>query len=476
MFSFMAAISFSGLASGIDSQSLIASLIRAQRKSTVDPIERQIQSLSDTNDSFSELKKLLKNLQEKADVFRSVQGGSIEKQVSTSQASVITAYASKDAALGTTDIIVDQLARGGTSSFGDRFTSSSQAINSALNNSSAANDRTVSVTIGSGSEQETIAVTLDNTTTADQFIDQFNAQSSRAEASLVNVGTSTVPSYAVMIRALNTGTDKGSISITTGSEIQNAGSGALKDASRTDVTAQNASLSITGISGAITRSTNTVSDLLAGITLNLTATGTTSITVTTDNDTTKQKLSDFVSAFNDIVTYTQEQNAITQDATNDPLNPTLLFGSLSKTRIDDQALSQICSVFRGAALSGQAVNSLADIGITTERDGTLKFNETTFASAFATDASSLGTVITTVANQLAAVDGTIAQYIRFGGLIDGAVLQGTAAITAGNTRIFELEKQLTKQEESLNAQFARLESMMSRLNQQSQVLTAILPR
>jgi flagellar hook-associated protein 2 len=476
MFSFMAAISFSGLASGIDSQSFIASLIRAQRKATVDPIERQVQSLTDTNDSFSEVKKRLKNLQEKADLFRTVQGGSIEKQVASSQASVITAYTAKDAALGSTDITVDQLARGGTSSFGDRFSSSSQAINSAINNSSSANDRTVSVTIGSGSEQETIAVTLDNTTTADQFIEQFNAQSSRAEASLVNIGTSAAPSYALMIRALNTGTDKGSISITTGSEIQSAGSGAFKDASRTDISAQNASLSISGISGTITRSTNTVSDLLAGITLNLTATGTTSITVTTDNDATKKKLSDFVSAFNDIVTYTQEQNAITQDTTSDPLNPKMIFGSLSQTRIDDQALSQIRSVFRGAALSGQAVNSLADIGITTERDGTLKFNETTFASAFATDSSSLGTVLTTVADQLAGVDGTVAQYTRFGGLIDGAVQQGTAAITTGNARISDIENRLAKQADSMTAQFARLESLMGRLNQQSQVLTAILPR
>ena len=57
----MSSVTFSGLASGIDSSALIESLIAQQRKARVTPLENKISKYQDTKDSLTELKSLLNN-------------------------------------------------------------------------------------------------------------------------------------------------------------------------------------------------------------------------------------------------------------------------------------------------------------------------------------------------------------------------------------------------------------------------------
>jgi flagellar hook-associated protein 2 len=472
----MSTISFSGLASGIDSKSLISSIINSQRKISIDPIKRQIQTLTDTNDSLSKFKELLNTLKDSASVFRTINGGSIDKQSTSSNELVATATVSKSATIGTTEITVSQLAKGGTSSFSDRFSSTSQVINSSINNGTSEAERTITVDVGTGINQETISVVLDNTTTADQFIQQFNSQSNLGEASLVNVGTTGSPSYAIVIASINTGTDKGTIAISSGAEVETAGTGALHDSVITASAATNALFSVSGIGGTIERSSNDISDLIIGVAFQLNSVGTATITVSPDKELTKSHLSQFVEAYNEVINYSRENNTIIRDEISDPLNPTNIFAPLAGTRLDENAISQIRSAFSSSSLSGGLVNTLADIGITTERDGTLKFNSTTFSDAFSNDSVSLGRILSNIGEKISSVDGTIAQYTRFGGLIDSATQNAERSIASNNNRIIRFEDQLLQQSESLTNQFARLESIMSRLNQQSQILLAIVPR
>jgi flagellar hook-associated protein 2 len=465
-------ISFSGIASGIDSKSLISALIERQRAAQVTPLTNRITELTSTNESLSELKSLLNKFKDVASNFRAVSGGSISKTAISSDDTILTATSSKSASAGSYEVTVTQLASNSTASFSDRFSSGDAVINSSINDLANSDDRTVEVQVGTGDNQETVTVELTSTTTASEFVSSFNASSTKAEASLVNVGTSSSPSYAIVISSKNTGTDKGTIAITTGSEIETAGSGALNDATLTQTAANNAIFSISGIGSSIERSSNQVSDVITGVTLNLSQIGTSTVTVQNDPDETKKTLQSFVDAYNEIISFVSENDAISSSSEDGETVNT--FGTLANVSIDESVLTALRSSFSQSSKSGGLVNTLADLGITTQRDGTLSFNEQTFDTAFNNESTSVETILETLGEKLASVDGTVSQFTRYNGLIDSVINYGNADISRDQQRIYELEKNFTRQEESLSAQFARLESLMGKLNQQQSTLSSLL--
>jgi flagellar capping protein FliD len=82
--------------------------------------------------------------------------------------------------------------------------------------------------------------------------------------------------------------------------------------------------------------------------------------------------------------------------------------------------------------------------------------------------------LTSFADTTSLTGGTIDIYTRFNGLIDVTVNGNKTLITDLNARIAEAERQIAKQAEDMKARFARLESLMGRLQQQQQSLTSAL--
>ncbi|MBN8549499.1 MAG: flagellar filament capping protein FliD [Deltaproteobacteria bacterium] len=465
-------ISFSGLASGIDSSALIKATLDQSRAARITPLQNRIATLQDTNDSFSKLKELLSKLNTAASKFRTVSGGALAKSAASSDETIATASANGSAVNGSYSINVTQLARSANFSFNDRFASSSSTINSAINDGALAADRTVQVEVGTGSNQESISIELTSTTTISDFVEQFNAQSTKATASVVNVGTSSSPSYAISIASNNQGVDLGNLSVSAGSEIQSAGSGAFTASTITQ--AQNAEFTLSGVSGTISKSTNSVSDLLPGVTFNLQGTGSATISIADDSAATASKLQGFVDAYNEIVSYIAQNDSITRDESGKDAK--LVFGSLSGTSLDEGLQSALRGAFSAASTSGNIVNTLADLGISTQRDGTLKFDSTAFTSALSSDPEGVRSITSNLGEGLSSVDGTIAQYTRFNGLIDTASKSGSDEISRLNERIGTIEAALLKEQESLTARFARLESLVGKLSSQQASLAQILPQ
>jgi flagellar hook-associated protein 2 len=236
--------------------------------------------------------------------------------------------------------------------------------------------------------------------------------------------------------------------------------------------ATDAQLSITGI-GTITRSTNTVNDVISGLTLSLSSIGDSTVKVSEDAATTTTKIQAFIDAYNEVVRYIADNNQITRDESSTEIQN--VFGPLASTRTDDNALTALRSAISGSAASGgSAVRIFSDLGITTERDGTLKFDTTRLQTAVATEPSSVSSVLQTFADTVAATGGTIDIYTRFNGLFDISTNSNKTLITNLNQQISEAEKQIARKEEELRARFARLESQMSRLQQQQSSLTSAL--
>lgn len=467
----MALINFSGIASGIDSSALIQALLDQRREATITPLDNQLQQLRDTNTAFDEIKKLLSSLQTAAGSFRTINGGGIIKNATSSDESTVSAVASNAASSGSHTVTVSTLAKNATQSFDDRFASGTSAINSSINNGASEADRTVTYTIGSGTEQETVELTLTSSTTATEFVNTFNSNSTKATASLVNTGTSSSPSYAVVISSKSQGLSDGEINVAVGSEITTAGTGAFSSSSLEQAT--DAQLTISGIAGTITRSTNTISDIIDGLTLNLVATGSATITVSNDSQATSDSVEEFVTAFNDLVEYIKENDQVTQE--QDGRELTNVFGSLASTSLDENILSTLRSALSGSSNSSGTVRILADLGVTTERDGTLKFDADVFAEAMAKDPSGVMNLTEQIGEELASVTGVISQFTRFNGLVDQTVNANKSQIDQMTKRIEDLEKYLAREQESLTARYARLESIVGQMTSQQNALAGLLP-
>ncbi len=156
------------------------------------------------------------------------------------------------------------------------------------------------------------------------------------------------------------------------------------------VAAQNASLTIDGI--AISKASNTVTDAIEGVTLNLVKANpdaTTTLTVATDTSGVSKSVAGFVKAYNDL------QASVTNLTKYDVANKkaAVLTGD-SAPRI---AQSQLRAIM-GASLtaSGLSLTSLSQVGVAFKADGTLGLDTAKLGAAIANDASGVARLFAAV--------------------------------------------------------------------------------
>lgn len=467
----MPLINFAGLASGIDSEALIEATTAAQREVRVRPKEDRIAELEDTNSALAELKAKLTTLQTTLRSYSTINGGIVAKQAISSDESIVTAAANNFAKNGTYSLTVTQLAKNATASLATgstTYTNPGSVINAGMNNGDPAVDRTVSITVGTGANAETVDVVLTSTSTLNDFVSSFNQNSTTAQANVINVGTTSAPNYKVMIVSDEQGTEKGTVAINVGTSV-----GAFDD--QTISNATNAQFTLDGVGGTITRPTNTVSNLVEGVTFNLTSTGTATVAISNDNATTASNAKEIVEIYNEIVEFVKENNRVTREEEGNEVSNT--FGSLAKTRVDDNVLSTIRSNIANSSIndgSADAITIFAAMGITTTREGTLDFDEDKFETALNEEANAVGGLFNQFADTASLTGGTIDQFIRFNGLIDITRTGNSTQVTTLNDQIARAEQTIENQALSLRARFARLEGLIGDLQNQQSSLTSIL--
>ena len=133
--------------------------------------------------------------------------------------------------------------------------------------------------------------------------------------------------------------------------------------------AQNASLKIDGIN--ISKASNTITDAIQGVTLNLTNVSSTAtkLTVAQDSSATQTALQSFVTAYNTVnkaITDLSKYDLSTKKAA-------VLYGDSSLTTLK----SQMRGVFNKAlSTSGGGLTNLTEVGIAFQKDGTLALDTT----------------------------------------------------------------------------------------------------
>lgn len=140
---------------------------------------------------------------------------------------------------------------------------------------------------------------------------------------------------------------------------------------RETIAAKDSVMEINGI--AVTRSTNTVENVVDGLTLNLTAEGQSTVKVEQDTAAVAERVQAFVDKFNTLQSTISELSSFN----NETGQASILTGDSTVRSIQNQLKRVLTDIIPG--LENANVRSLADVGITTDfRTGQLQFDSQEF--------------------------------------------------------------------------------------------------
>jgi flagellar hook-associated protein 2 len=223
-------------------------------------------------------------------------------------------------------------------------------------------------------------------------------------------------------------------------------------------TAANARFTVDGLE--FTRQSNTVSDALPGTTLTLKAKGGAAedLVLEADPDATKAKLQSFVDAYNGVLRLVQRELAVTKDTDR------------SKTLSGDSTLrslqGQLQGLVSGAALAGGNVRTLADLGLKSSgTDGSLSIDATALAAAIARDPAAVNAIFSTATTGITAVTTSLVQrHVRAGdGLLTVRKDNLDAAARRIDADLIRLQARVDAYREGLVRQFTAMEDAVGKL-------------
>lgn len=385
-------IQSTGLGSNLDVNTLITKLMQVESQPLTALAKKEASyqaklsaygSLSGAVSSFQSSLSSLSN----ASTFQTL-------NAATTDSTVAFATANSSASNGTYSVAVTKLAQSQTiSSVGQ--VSSSAAIGSGTETTISFQFGKITGTAVSGvypggssfdqdASQTVGTVKINSTNNTLQGIrDAINAANVGVSASIVGDG-SAAP-YRLVLNSSKTG-ENSSLKITSSGEdaaitsllsynpagVQNF----------TEVTAaQNASLTVNGIS--IASASNTVTGAIQGVSLNLSKVGSTSISVSANTTAVQTSITSFVKAYNDL--NTTIKNLTAYDATTKKAG--LLLGDSTTQSVQDQIRRTLSTAVNG--LSG-GVTSLTQIGITFQKDGSLAIDSGKLTTALSTKFTDVG--------------------------------------------------------------------------------------
>ncbi len=454
----MGTITIGGLATGIDTESIVTQLVALERQRSITPLTtdqtnataQQI-AFQTFNGKLATFLTAINKLKNPDDV--------LLRQVSSSDETVLTAAADTGAHAGTTEVTVNHLARPAIATSANGKAAATSTV--------ASGSGTFAFRIGPTGPVQTIAV--DATTTLQDLASAINTLDAGASASVVNVGTTASPDYRLRLGSDQSGTGQAVSIVTDDTTLGVAVTQSALDAEFT----------VSGFTDPLTRDSNTVSDVIPGVTLNLKAAGgPVNVTVTADSNAIAGQVDAVVQAFNDVVTFVDGENNVTQDTSSS--DRTVSLGPLaldSTVRGILDSLHRLISDPTTGGSNGGVYSVLAQVGITTTRDGTLSFDQATFQTELAARGSDVAKLFGGTTTDKGIAD-RLSDYLtavtQSGGLIDVHNTAISDQLSSLEDRIAAGQRNLDSFETNLRAQFTSLETLVQSLKSQGSFLTSAL--
>ena len=434
----MSTVSFSGLATGMDTASLVEQLVELRRI----PIYR----LQQRKAGFESQMAALGSLQTKLEAFQTA-AQTIDSAnefaaltATSSNESLLGVTAGSTAAPGTYDITVEALAQGQKSL--------SQGFDSAT------------TTVGEGDVTFTIdgevqTITLEGLNTIESLAEAINNSVDGVSASIIYDGSETGGYY------ISLSGDAGSSGAFT---VDMSGlSGATTPTFTETQAAADAELTIDGMT--VFADGNSVSNAISGLTLDLNdaSPGTEiRVTVSMDSEGVKEQVKGFVDAYNDLMSYLD-----TEMASNGKLDGN------STARSVQNRMKNLMSAIHGG---GGDFSMLAQIGIERQQSGnSLEFDETAFTDALADNYAAVRDLFIEREGNIGKASLVSTAVDELTDSIDGMFKIGEESLTrridnADNT-IERYERSVENYRTTLERKFLAMESAVSLLQAQGNYLS-----
>lgn len=307
-----------------------------------------------------------------------------------------------------------------------------------------------------GKAEVTVARTTSSTSTVADLAAQLNSAHGVASASVI---TATDPGTGVTsTRLLLSARDTGSLGALTTSTSGLSDLGAQS----TVRAAQDASFTLDGLAG-ITRSSNTVGDVLPGVTLGLVSAGPSESTLTVAPDSTAATTA--VKALVDALNSTL--GTITSNTKYD------IAAKRGQPLTGDSAVRQLSYQLHDVVSQAGAgtVATLGQMGIKLQDDGTYAFDGAAFSAELGKDPAAATALVTKLASGLKTLaDPSLAST----GLTATSSASATAEARRMQDQIDQMSARLTLTEARIRKQFTDLDSALGSLKSQGSWLTSQL--
>jgi flagellar hook-associated protein 2 len=435
-------LSTTGIGSGLDVESIVTSLMNVERK-PLNAVATEKTAYQSQISAYGTLKSALSTFQTAVSALSTVSKFNAQT-VSSSNASVFTATSNGTASLGDYAITVNQLAKAQKLSSGG-FTNTTDTVGTGTLTIGFGTYTAIGNTFTPSTAKSDVIITINSSNnTLAGVRDAINAANSSVSATIVNDGTTN--------RLVVTSKDTGEVN---GLKISVADS----DASNTDATGlsqlafdptasigsgknmtqlqapKNALLDVDGI--AVVKASNTVTDAISGVTLNLLTTSLNSanLGVSSNTDSVKTSVTAFVDAYNKLDTTLR---SLTKYDETGKASGALLGDATARS-----VISQVKAVMTKTIASGNTINSLSQIGVSFQRDGKLALDSTKLTNAMTSNFSDIAAVFATSGkstNPVVSYYGSTSKtqagsyavtFTMTGGSLQGTI-NGVAATVSGN--------------------------------------------
>ena len=382
----MATITSAGVGSGLDVAGLVKQLVAAESEPlrALDRKEALIQAKLSAYGSF---KSSLSSFQSAMSGLSNVSKFQSFK-ANSADASVVASSAASNAVPGSYGVEVAQLAQANKLR-SKTFTDITSAIGTGTLTFQFGKASGASFTVNGEKSAQTVTISAAQNSVSG-IRDAVNAANIGVTAAILNDGTGN----RLVFTSKDTGENNSlKVTVTDTSDASNADDIGLSqlayDVAGTagngknmveSIAGQNATLKVDGIT--ISKETNSVTDVIQGVTLNLlkiSATGvTTTVTVARDVDAVKNSIGAFVKAYNDI-------NKTVKDLTSynaETKQGSILQGDSSAVSVLAQIRKALNSTLTGL---GGTYTALSQVGVSFQKDGTLLLDSTKLQKALDTN-------------------------------------------------------------------------------------------
>ena len=296
--------------------------------------------------------------------------------------------------------------------------------------------------------------------------DAINAANGGVTATIVNDGDATNP-YRLVLSSTDSGSTEsirvavaGEASLSSLLSHDPAGTQNLSET----VTAQDALFTVDGIS--VTKSSNTVTDVIQGVTLDLVAktTGPITVSVSQDTDAAKVAVEAFVTAYNEL-------RELINTETNSGAGESTA-GALAS----DSSTRQILSLIRtelNQAVTGitGSYTTLSSIGVSFERDGSLSLDESKLNTAIQDDSNNVAELFSAADGYATRLDSIVSEMLAYNGSIDARTNAFKDRIDLLEDRQVAMEGRLERVEARMRARFTALDVLVASLNSTNSALS-----